>query len=101
MNLKLHKFQEKLFDFVLYTTYILYLVIFIGLSVNAPHYLNIVDFFFKLYISLFLIWRFNPFRTVPFTGLDKKIIFNAAIFILIITITDISYNSIFNTIAIV
>jgi hypothetical protein len=90
MNLKLHKIQEKMFDITLYTTYVLYFAILFGLSVNAPRYLYILDFFFKLYISLFLIWRFNPFRTVPFTSLDKKIIYNAAIFLLIITITNIT-----------
>lgn len=90
MNIKLHRFQEKMFDIVLYLTYILYFVILFGLSVNAPRYLYILDFFFKLYISLFLIWRFNPFRSVPFTSLDKKIIFNAAVFLFIITITNIT-----------
>lgn len=87
MNLKLHNFQNKLFDVVLYSIYILYFLIFFGLSMSAPRYLQIIDLFFKLYISLFLIWRFNPFRTVPFTSLDKKIIFNAAVFLLIISIT--------------
>lgn len=90
MNLRLHKFQEKMFDIVLYTTYVLYFSILFGLSVNAPRYLLVLDFFFKLYISLFLIWRFNPFRSVPFTSLDKKIIYNAAIFLLIISITNMT-----------
>jgi len=35
-----------------------------------------------LYISIFLIWRFNPFRHVKFTKLDATIAFNAGVFLL-------------------
>jgi hypothetical protein len=35
----------------------------------------------QMYISGFLLLRFNPFRKVEFTELDRKIVFSAAIFI--------------------
>jgi len=41
-----------------------------------------------LYISLFLIYRFNPFRRVKFTGLDAKIAFSAGVFLLGTTAID-------------
>ena len=34
-----------------------------------------------MYISGFLLLRFNPFRKVEFTELDRKIVFSSAIFI--------------------
>jgi hypothetical protein len=39
----------------------------------------------KIYVALFLIWRFNPYRHVKFTSLDKKIAFNAGLFVLFAT----------------
>jgi hypothetical protein len=57
----------------------------LGISVNAPQYLDELQYYVKLYVSLFLIYRFNPFRRVKFTGLDAKISFSAGIFLLATT----------------
>jgi cytochrome c biogenesis protein CcdA len=83
--LKLHKFQEHIFDFTFLIIYILYFAIALGLSATAPKYLSFLDYYVKIYVSLFLIWRFNPFRHVKFTSFDRKIAFNAGIFVLFAT----------------
>ena len=45
--------------------------------------MSILDYYLKIYICIFLIWRFNPFRSkIVFTDLDAKISFNAGLFIL-------------------
>lgn len=87
-NRNIHILQHKIFDAVIYITYILYVVIALGLSANAPQYLDELQYYIKLYISLFLIYRFNPFRQVKFTGLDVKIAFNAGWFLLATTVID-------------
>ena len=81
----LYEFQDKLFDYVTVFTYILYIVIALGLSATAPAYLTDLLFYTKMYVSLFLIYRFNPLRFVKFTPLDAKIAFNAGIFLLFTT----------------
>jgi len=81
-NKDIHNFQNKAFDIIIYITWILYLLIVLGLSANAPQYLNYLHSFVKLYVSLFLIIRFNPFRRVKFTRLDAKIAFSSGIFLL-------------------
>jgi hypothetical protein len=78
----LNNVQNNLFNFIIIITWILYLLITFGLSVNAPQYLEDIHYFVKIYISLFLIIRFNPLRRVKFTNLDRKIAFNAGIFLL-------------------
>ena len=78
----LHKFQNQLFDIITYTTWFLYIVIMFGLSANAPQYLDDLQYYVKLYVSIFLIYRFNSFRRVKFTGLDAKIAFSAGLFLL-------------------
>jgi hypothetical protein len=80
-----HKVQERVFDFTFIIIYFLYFLIALGLSATAPKYLSFFDYYVKIYVSLFLILRFNPFRDVKFTPLDKKIAFNAGLFVLFAT----------------
>lgn len=80
-----HKVQEHIFDFTFVIIYFLYFLIALGLSATAPKYLSFLDYYVKIYVSLFLIWRFNPFRNVRFKPLDKKIAFNAGLFVLFAT----------------
>jgi hypothetical protein len=84
-NKDLHRFQNRMYDLVVYITWFLYIIIALGLSANAPEYLDDLQYYVKLYISLFLIYRFNPFRRVKFTGLDAKIAFSAGVFLLATT----------------
>jgi hypothetical protein len=78
--------HEKFFTAVLFISYMLIFVSFFGLSKSAPEYLATLDYYIRVYICLFLIWRFNPFRTLDkFTELDRKITFSAGLFILTTT----------------
>ena len=78
----LNKFQSQIFDIITFLSFVLYFAIGIGLSANAPEYLGKLQSYTKLYVSLFLIWRFNPFRRVKFNELDAKIAFSAGLFLL-------------------
>ena len=83
---KLNDFQEKFFDIFIYFSYFLILISFFGLSNQAPKFLESLDYYVRIYICLFLIWRFNPFRKVKtFTDLDRKIAFAAGMFIITTT----------------
>lgn len=82
----LHKYQEHLFNLVIYASYFLIIITSLGLSESAPKYLANLDYYLRIYICLFLIWRFNPLRThYEFTDLDRKIAFSAGAFILTTT----------------
>jgi hypothetical protein len=82
----LHKYQERFFDLFLYTSYFLIILSSLGLSQSAPKYLDNLDYYVRIYICLFLMWRFNPFRSYyEFTELDRKIAFSAGAFILTTT----------------
>ena len=87
-NVELHRFQDRAFDTATYAIYALYILVALGLSTTAPVYLNDLQFYMKIYISLFLIYRFNPFRRVRFTALDAKIAFSAGFFLLFMTLFD-------------
>jgi hypothetical protein len=88
MNLykKLNDFQEWFFNLFIIISYSLIFISFVGFSSLAPKYLETLDYYVRIYICLFLIWRFNPFRKIShFTELDRKIAFSAGLFILTTT----------------
>lgn len=85
-NYNIGKWQEKIFNFVIYITYFLIILSSLELSQTAPKYLHTLDYYIRVYICLFLIWRFNPLRSqYKFTDLDRKIAFTAGLFILTTT----------------
>lgn len=79
---ELHNFQHNLVDLIQIITIILYIAISFGLSKLAPQYLSSLQRFLKIYVSLFLIYRFNAFREVKFTELDRKIAFDAGVLLI-------------------
>jgi hypothetical protein len=84
-NKTIYRFQYKVFTGIIYISWVLYILIALGLSANAPEYLYILNSVVKIYVSLFLIIRFNPFRRVKFTELDAKIAFSAGVFLIATT----------------
>ena len=86
MNKKLHIFQENLFDYTIYLLYALLVIYTLGFSDSAQKYIEKINYYVRVYICLFLIWRFNPLRShYEFTKLDAKIAFSAGFFILTTT----------------
>jgi hypothetical protein len=78
---KLTAFQNNAFTLIIIATYLIYFLSAIGISKTAPMYLDDFDYYVKIYISLFLLWRFNMFRKIEFNELDRKIAFSAGLFL--------------------
>jgi hypothetical protein len=91
-------FQQKIYKFVLYTSYVLYALSILSIYTKAPEYLTTLNVLLKIYVSLFLIVRFNPFVKIAFTEFDRQIVFSAGIFLaLTTTITQYLQQSIAST----
>ena len=76
------KTQEKVFNIFITVSWLLIIVSSLGLSQTAPEFLQKLDYYVRIYICIFLMWRFNPFRTkYEFTDLDRKIAFSAGLLI--------------------
>jgi len=85
-KLKLHEAQSRFFNLFIYISYALLFISALGISQTAPKYLDSMEYYVRIYICLFLMWRFNPLREkVEFTELDRKIAFSAGAFILTTT----------------
>lgn len=78
---ELNEAQNTFFNIFIVVTYLLYGLFVFGIFKKAPQYLQVLDYYIKIYISLFLLWRFNIFRHVKFAELDRKIVFTAGLFL--------------------
>jgi len=83
------KWHQKLYYLLSYFSIFLYIVAFIGLSFNAPKYLLLLQEIMKIYISIILILRFNPYYKIEFNKnnyeFDRKIAFASGVFLLLTT----------------
>jgi hypothetical protein len=96
---QLHRLQEILFNIFIFVVYSLIFLSLFGLSQSAEKYLQTLDYYVRIYVCLFLMWRFNPFRSYyEFTNLDRKIAFSAGLLILTTTALNQYLNDIKNVI---
>jgi len=86
--------QNYGFNAFIFLSYFLYSLAFLGLFSNALVYIQHIDYYVKIYICIYLIYRFNPFRhKIDFTELDRKIVYTSALFLLSTTfITEYAYS---------
>lgn len=82
--------QHFIVDWMGYITFVIFLLLFLGFLQKEPTYFLQATFFFKVFISLYLIIRFNEFRkNIKFTELDRKVCFLAGIYLLLISFADL------------
>jgi hypothetical protein len=77
----------KIFSII---TQIIVFLFIIGFFQEKPTEFLVINSFVKILISFFLIYRFNNYRkNIKFTELDRKVIYSAALYIIIISFADI------------
>ena len=75
----------QFFSYLCYIITVLYVVGFIQ-SDYTKEYLNTIDNVTNIIVSLFLMWKFNMFRTkIQISNLDQSIVFHCALFLLLTT----------------
>ena len=80
------KYYENLYYYGKYTLYALYIIAYFGLWNRAPKYLETIDYYLKIVISLVLIYFFNPFfPTQTFERFHRDVAFSAGFFLLATT----------------
>ena len=63
-------------------SWIVYFIALFGVSfTQAPEYIEWIDKYVKLYISLFLMYHFNPWHKTKFQSVDREIVFEAGLFL--------------------
>jgi hypothetical protein len=80
--------SHHIFDLFNWIWFLLIISVVIGI-ISKPFIYDYVSFGIKLLVSLFLMYKFNNFRTLgKFTELDKRICFMAGTNLFLITCGD-------------
>lgn len=67
---------------MLFTMEFIYVLIFFKIIHYTPTILNFLHYFIQIFIALFLIIKFHPFRKHEIKEFDSSIIFGSAMFLL-------------------
>lgn len=78
--LEKHKISVYIWLFVL--PYALYLITLLGVLYIKPSYIHLFGNIMQIYIALFLIFRFNPYRKHEIRPYDDQIILGSAFLLL-------------------
>lgn len=83
----MNKFIKELFLYALYSSYVLYFIVLLGVGGFAPAYLNYVRDFLKYYVGILLVILYNPltYKERKFEEFDRRLVFSAGLFILLST----------------
>ena len=74
------KYYSYLFYFIVITAYV-------GIGYQAPKELVTFNYYLKILIGIFLVYRFNSYRkNIKFEEFDRRVAFSAGMFILSTTI---------------
>lgn len=77
------KYYEKLFKLLTWSWYILFGLAYTNTWKHANILLTKITFYYKIFVSLVIIYFFNPLTKTEITSTHKSIIFTAATFILL------------------
>ena len=82
--MELHK---QFYTYLIYFSYVLQIVIYFGIANFDPKIMENMMSLIKIYISLYLMYKFNPFNInkVTFDNFEKKLIFSGAIYLFLST----------------
>ncbi|MCX5938572.1 MAG: hypothetical protein NTW02_10315 [Cyanobium sp. LacPavin_0920_WC12_MAG_62_9] len=81
-------FHHYLFDGSVAFLHIAYVALAFGILDQAPNYLEAIDYWVKVFMSLFLLWRFNPWAKIAFSDFDRRVVFSAGMFLFTVTIVN-------------
>jgi len=84
----LYYIQDHAFNIFIILSWISVITLSLGFTIINPKYISTMNYYIKIYVSLYLMYRFNMFRKIQFTDLDRKIVFSAAVFIFTATALD-------------
>ena len=86
---KANNWHEFIFQFIYYFAWIIYIFSLLGIHYIGKDVFDYIQNGLRVYISLFLIFKFNPFtRKNVFTDFDKHVVFEAGIFIFSTTVLN-------------
>lgn len=81
-------FQEKIFNIITFFSYLLLIASSINISIFDTDKVTMFQTYFRLYICISLLIRFNPITKRSFGQLDRKIAFTSGLILITSTILE-------------
>lgn len=83
----LSNINEKIFLYSMNASYVLYFFVLLGIGNFAPHYLELLKNFLKIFVGALLFIRYNPitYKEKRFSEFDRRLVFSSSIFLLLST----------------
>jgi hypothetical protein len=78
----LDKVKLPVFNTTMFMIHISYFIVYFGIASIHAKYMNYLNIFIEVFVCLFLIARFHPFREHTLHKYDSTIIFGSAILLL-------------------
>jgi hypothetical protein len=82
---KLSKANELFFLYSLRASFILYIIVLLGVGGFAPQYLEYLKSFLRIYIGFLLVIYYNPitYKERKFGEFDRQLAFSSGVFLLL------------------
>ena len=82
---KINKVNELFFLYSLRASFILYIVVLLGIGGFAPQYLEQLKSFLRIYVGSLLVLYYNPitYNERKFGEFDRQLVFSSGIFLLL------------------
>ena len=82
---KITKVNEVFFLYLLRLSFLLYIIVLLGVSGYAPQYLEQLKSFLRIYIGSLLVIYYNPitYNKRSFGEFDRQLVFSSGIFLLL------------------
>ena len=89
-NKSIYEFEMKFLHIFGWITKLTLFLFLIGFFQNKPTLFVGFNFFVKVILGFFLVYRFNSYRKhkIEFTELDRKVCYSAGIYIVLISFVD-------------
>jgi len=83
----INEINEKIFLYSINVSYVLYFFVLLGIGNFAPHYLELLKNFLKIFVGTLLFIRYNPitYKKKQFSEFDRRLVFSSSIFLLLST----------------
>ena len=78
----------SVFEITVFLIHVGYIALAVGMLSEEPVILGVIDYWIKVFVGLFLLYRFNPYVHIKFTDFDRKVIFSAGMFMFVTTVVN-------------
>ena len=89
-NKTIYNFEYKFLGVLSWSTQIIFVLFIIGFIENKPQWFLDFNYVVKIFLGLFLIYRFNSYRKykVTFTELDRKVCSSIGLYIVVLSFIE-------------